>query len=159
MNNSNELTASALSDAEQQENSCENIGSHAPEQQVSDAISLAVSLPVSPSTDENYITESDGSKWSSQPSDKSKLKPNCYECKYRRPVPGDAHSQCVHPILDVVPGGKFIPMMFMMRGLRSPIEKRLNLSYSQHGFNSGWFMWPVNFDPTWLETCEGFEHK
>ena len=23
--------------------------------------------------------------------------PNCYECKYRRSLPGDAHSRCAHP--------------------------------------------------------------
>lgn len=25
------------------------------------------------------------------------MKPNCYECRHRRDVPGDAHSECVHP--------------------------------------------------------------
>lgn len=28
-----------------------------------------------------------------------------------------------------------------------------------HGIKNGWFNWPWNFDPTWLETCDGFEAK
>jgi len=24
------------------------------------------------------------------------------------------------------------------------------------GIRNGWFMWPLNFDPTWLESCDGF---
>jgi hypothetical protein len=23
----------------------------------------------------------------------------------------------------------------------------------------GWFMWSLNFDPTWLQTCDGFSDK
>ena len=26
-----------------------------------------------------------------------------------------------------------------------------------HGIKSGWFMWPMNFDPIWLDLCNGFE--
>ena len=59
--------------------------------------------------------------------------PNCYECKYRSKVPGDAHSECKNKNADV-------------RG-------------DEYGRKSGWFCWPYNFDPTWLEECDGFEKK
>jgi hypothetical protein len=28
-----------------------------------------------------------------------------------------------------------------------------------HGFTNGWFNWPFNFDPIWLESCNGFKQK
>jgi hypothetical protein len=35
----------------------------------------------------------------------------------------------------------------------------LNIKASAHGIKMGWFMHPVNFDPTWLESCDGFTHR
>jgi len=26
-------------------------------------------------------------------------------------------------------------------------------------YDCKWFIWPVNFDPVWLENCDGFEPK
>jgi hypothetical protein len=60
-------------------------------------------------------------------------KPNCYDCLHRREIPGDAHSNCINT------GAK-------VKG-------------NAHGIRSGWFFWPVNFDPVWLESCDGFEKK
>ena len=62
------------------------------------------------------------------------IKIKCYECKYRRNIPGDCHSRCVNP--------------------RS--SKELNICADAHGIKNGWFMWPFNFDPVWLENCDGF---
>ena len=56
--------------------------------------------------------------------------PNCYECAHRREVPGSAHSRCNNH------GAKVTG---------HPV-----------GIKGGWFFWPVNFDPTWLVTCDGF---
>lgn len=53
------------------------------------------------------------------------MKPDCYKCKYRGNLPGDAHSCCKHP----------------------------------NGIKNGWFFWPLNFDPVWLENCDGFTAK
>jgi hypothetical protein len=61
-------------------------------------------------------------------------KPNCYECIHRRKVPGDAHSQCCHP------------HTANLKVVGNPV-----------GIQNGWFMWPFNFDPTWLRECNGFE--
>lgn len=60
-----------------------------------------------------------------------KDKPNCYKCKHRRDLSGDAHSKCANP--------------------------RANVRGNPHGVRGGWFFWPLNFDPTWLESCDGFE--
>jgi len=67
------------------------------------------------------------------------MKPNCYECKHRGTIPGDAHSCCRHPKI-----GK-------------PFE--FGITANEHGIRMGWFLWPVNFDPVWLLTCKMFEEK
>ena len=74
-------------------------------------------------------------------------KPDCYKCKYRGNVPGSAHSCCKYP------GNKTgIFDMFMN-------AEKLKIKANPHGVRSGWFMWPVNFDPVWLENCVGFKQK
>lgn len=57
-------------------------------------------------------------------------KPNCYECVHRRNLSGDAHSKC--------------------NNLEAEVKG------NKHGIEKGWFMWPVNFDPIWVEVCSGF---
>lgn len=57
-------------------------------------------------------------------------KPNCYECVHCLPVPGDAHKRCNNT--------------------------NANVEGDSHGIRMGWFLWPVNFDPTWLVSCDGF---
>lgn len=60
----------------------------------------------------------------------------CYECKFRGRVPGDAHSCCRHPNWSDI-----------------------GVTGDPHGIKSGWFWFPINFDPAWLKTCEGFTKK
>ena len=60
-------------------------------------------------------------------------RPDCYSCRYRRGVPGDAHSSCAHPH----PTAKGHP----------------------RGIAMGWFNFPWNFDPIWLLECSGFTPK
>jgi len=57
-------------------------------------------------------------------------RPDCYQCVHRLPVPGDAHSRCNN------------------HGAR--------VTANEHGVRMGWFMWHLNFDPTWLVSCDGF---
>jgi len=61
-------------------------------------------------------------------------KPDCYKCKWRRAIPGDAHSSCT-------------------------AEKAVAVKGHPTGVRGGWFQWPRNFDPTWLEECTGFDSK
>ena len=92
------------------------------------------------------------------------MKANCYECKHRRAVAGDCHSSCAHPKA----GSSDDPLMALMSLLASvgrgdPIvgggAKELNIRGNQHGIDRGWFSWPINFDPIWLENCDGFEKE
>ena len=59
---------------------------------------------------------------------------NCYQCKHRRTIPGDAHTQCVKPDPE--------------------------MTGDDYGIRSGWFAYPYNFDPIWkTKDCSNFESK
>jgi len=60
-------------------------------------------------------------------------KPNCYECKYKKDIIGDAHIKCTNNIANVE-GDKI-------------------------GITHGWFNYPYNFDPIWLKKCDGFKKE
>lgn len=59
--------------------------------------------------------------------------PNCYECAHRANVPGSCHSSCRN--------------------------RSARVSAMEHGIRSGWFLWPFDFDPVWLVSCDGFQPK
>lgn len=79
-------------------------------------------------------------------------KPDCYKCKYRGNVPGDAHSCCTYP------GNKTGMFDFFEPENRVNLVK-LNIRANPHGVKNGWFFYPVNFDPVWLINCGGFTPK
>lgn len=89
------------------------------------------------------------------------IKPNCYECKHRRDLPGDAHSRCAHPRVPKL-GGAMAIFQEMISGAKdegvSP-DEAIKVTGHPHGIRNGWFLWPANFDPTWLVSCDGFEAK
>ncbi len=60
-------------------------------------------------------------------------KPNCYDCVHRIGIPGDCHSSCAN--------------------------RAAKVAGSLYGIRAGWFMWPFNFDPTWLVSCDGYQPK
>ena len=80
-------------------------------------------------------------------------KPNCYECIYRRNIPGDAHSSCEHPSINEN-GGVVVAFILALTcgGL-------LSITFDDYGIKNGWAEWPINFDPTWLKNCDGFTKK
>jgi len=93
-------------------------------------------------------------------------KPNCDECKWQGDVPGSVHSCCDHPEVqaDHVVGDALAGLMSMLApvGRTPPMRaagpaQKLNIKGDAYGTRSGWFNWPWNFDPAWLENCDGFE--
>lgn len=38
-------------------------------------------------------------------------------------------------------------------------SKELNIKGDPHGIKKGWFNFPWNFDPVWLDNCDGYEEK
>lgn len=59
-------------------------------------------------------------------------KPNCYTCVHRLNVAGSAHSRC--------------------NNHQAVVEA------NPHGVKNGWFMWPLNFDPAWMVSCDGYSN-
>ena len=55
----------------------------------------------------------------------------CQNCVHRKPIPGDCHISCT--------------------------KVSAKVSAVKHGIDSWWFVWPFNFDPTWLLSCDGYE--
>ena len=86
---------------------------------------------------------------------KEMKKPNCYSCKYRGKVPGSCHSSCHHPKVD----NPVIELVKIISGDKENSALALNIRANPHGVKSGWFTWPIDFDPAWLLNCEGFEEK
>lgn len=90
-------------------------------------------------------------------------KPNCYQCKHRKDLTFSAHSECAHPAFK----DGINPVLALLATLHAsqrggPIavgNGGITVKGNQHGINSGWFVHPLNFDPVWLEECNGFEAK
>jgi hypothetical protein len=38
-------------------------------------------------------------------------------------------------------------------------QQELGVVGNPHGIKNGWFFWPLNFDPVWLEACNGFTER
>ena len=85
-------------------------------------------------------------------------KPNCYDCKYRGEIPGDAHSCCKHPKVKQ-DDNVFGALVDMLSGKNNEAAKALGIKGHPQGIRGGWFMWPATFDPRWLQECSGFEAK
>jgi hypothetical protein len=93
-----------------------------------------------------------------------KEKPDCYRCKYRGSLPGSAHSCCKHPSLKEAMENPMLQLMgiFASVGRVAPMmanSKELNIKANPTGIKNGWFNFPFNFDPIWLERCDGFSPK
>ena len=72
-----------------------------------------------------------------KPSDKvsaGEAAKECYECVYKRSVPGNTHIECANPDPE--------------------------MTGDPHGIKEGWFMYPILFDPTWkTKKCYTFKKK
>jgi hypothetical protein len=91
---------------------------------------------------------------------KEATKPNCYKCQWRGTIPGDCHSRCLHPSIKYPEQRSFLKdLIAMAEGQFIDAIHALEISGDPHGIRMGWFFWPVNFDPTWLRSCNGFEAK
>lgn len=98
-------------------------------------------------------------------------RPKCYECQHRRGVPGSAHSACWHPATQRTHTSPFMQLAGsvgkrggdQLASMASAFHEgpeqaaaELHIEAAAQGIRGGWFIWPVNFDPVWLERCDGF---
>lgn len=88
-------------------------------------------------------------------------KPDCYKCEYRGAIPGDCHSCCNHPVFGSVPSNPLLALMAKRSGTSPTIigVGGIVVKGNPHGIKNGWFCHPFNFDPLWLEECNGFKQK
>jgi hypothetical protein len=91
-------------------------------------------------------------------------RPMCYDCRHRGQVPGSCHSACLHPATEWArnePMNQAAALLGKRSGLYwcalDTQAASLHVEAADRGIYAGWFLWPVNFDPVWLERCEGFE--
>ncbi len=118
------------------------------------AVSPAVSLAISPaSSREQQTIETQGNQSSSQSGNKVQ-KPDCYTCAHRRSLAGDAHSSCV-----ALGPAAFSASVLFLSGKSELLTSQIHIRGNTHGVRSGWFIWPINFDPVWLEICNMYEVK
>lgn len=93
------------------------------------------------------------------------MEPDCYKCKWRGTVPGDAHSCCKHPSLKEITDNSDFKLLSILSSVKripsiGPVSNsKLNIKGDPYGISQGWFNFPFNFDPRWLENCDGFEIK
>ena len=91
-------------------------------------------------------------------------KPNCYECKFRGSVPGSAHSCCEHPANKEILNNPLAQVLGILASVDridpiNVISEKIKVVGNPIGIKRGWFNYPLNFDPTWLVECNGFERK
>lgn len=89
-------------------------------------------------------------------------KPNCYECKWRNDIAGSAHSCCQLPAIASLLNDPMLTMLSLFASVgRTPpmVLDALGVTGKEHGIKKGWFNWPWNYDPVWLESCDGFQKK
>lgn len=65
----------------------------------------------------------------------------CFGCGKLEALPGNAHSRCKAPTDPAA------AMALWLQG--HPAAPRAN----RHGVAQGWVIWPMNFDPVWIEEC------
>jgi len=91
----------------------------------------------------------------------------CWDCKYVGSIPGNAHKCCKHPDLNGATKDPIAGLMAILAsvGRASPqidiqaVSDKFQIQANYHGIKRGWFNWPWNFDPTWLENCNAFKEK
>ena len=88
---------------------------------------------------------------------------NCYQCQFKGEVPGSAHSSCglIKAMLKGIPDHKVasIETMIMLGVAKLSTEDEDLIDLDPHGVKNGWANWPLDFDPVWVNKCNGFTEK
>ena len=88
----------------------------------------------------------------------------CNNCRHRGTVPNSVHSSCHHPLATEIisNSGLLFSMMKSITGdselgYTGDLEIELKKGYEGYAIDSGYFIWPINFDPGWIENCNGYK--
>jgi hypothetical protein len=78
-------------------------------------------------------------------------------------VPGSCHSSCNHPkVADDNPMAKLMAIFASVGRIGpvvSPNVLNMKVKLNSHGVKNGWCNFPFDFDPVWVDECEGFEAR
>jgi hypothetical protein len=85
------------------------------------------------------------------------MDPNCYSCKHRHNLPGDAHSCCLHPTTGLTNNNVIENLISVM--MHGNPASEMGVTLNAHGVNNGWAFFPANYDPIWVESCACHELK
>lgn len=88
-------------------------------------------------------------------------KPNCYNCQWRGPVAGSAHSSCtfISEAAKESPMSKTVELLIAAGLQEIQVDGEVSPVFHETGKKKGWAMWPINFDPVWLISCKFFKKK
>jgi len=80
------------------------------------------------------------------------MKKNCYNCKFKGNIAGDAHISCNYPKLNQTQKINISSLLLITpeQGIQV-LKDNFGFSVSTHPIVSGWFNFPINFDPNWIE--------
>jgi hypothetical protein len=92
------------------------------------------------------------------------MKINCYNCIFRSTVAGSVHSSCT--VLRELSKGTdqeenltFLEFNLAANKVTLFVDEEPAIKLNPHGVAKGWAMWPLNFDPIWVEDCKFFKNK
>lgn len=89
------------------------------------------------------------------------MKKDCYNCKFKGSVPGSAHSRC-NVIKTLYQSESDLLEIYISVGKYVITDKNTNepiVKLNEYGVRSGWAMWPVDFDPIWVDSCGFYTEK
>ena len=91
------------------------------------------------------------------------MKKRCENCIYRGEVPNSIHSSCNHPVaINIISDSDSLFRMMecitgeSRLGYTGSLRLKLKENYEDYALGMGYFIFPINFDPLWIERCEGF---
>lgn len=67
----------------------------------------------------------------------------CLNCKHKGKIKNSHHIKCCHPLIE-------------KEGFKGA-ALNLSVTVSYLGIVEGYCLWPYNYDPIWIVSCEGFE--
>ena len=86
----------------------------------------------------------------------------CFTCKYMGSLAGSCHKHCSHPSIETI---KPIMLLQIAQGVGSTNPTHLTVNgipmqkWDSLGVEKGWAIFPVNFDPIWLQYCLMYDKK
>ena len=86
---------------------------------------------------------------------------DCWSCQYVKSIPGDAQARCKHPKVTERMNDRFGEILSLLgKRLGPQVElssaEVLGITLNEHGVRHNWANWPFNFDPIWVNTCNGY---